>query len=124
MPVTFNPISYSDTETKYVMDPNNGTKRPIESEVEKTMDLKEFIAQEVPTTRFWMMLKLKNDGWTKRWEVYQNDLIQRVKERLSGPEKEVAKEVKKTLERIERSAWVTMPSSFLASLNIPRVIRK
>lgn len=99
------------------------------------MDNEWNLKEEIPTTRFWLMTKLLL-GWDRNWDFY----IDSIKERLinlmtvpnlaglpranEDPNKEKLIAVKKILEKLETSAWRTVPSSFLRDLGIPRVLRR
>lgn len=92
--------------------------------LKETFDIKE----EIPTTRFWLMTKLKL-GWNKRWDIYISGLEKNLAENmicdLSGDEASRAKKamVRTILEKLERSAWATMPPEFLKSMKVDRVLR-
>jgi len=97
------------------------------------------LKEEIPTTRFWLMCKMKfmntksGDLFNKRWLSYIADFKKELVENMnvidtSGGKPKDAKMEKnnmaqKTIEKIERSAYLTIPSSFLTTLNIPRVLR-
>ena len=90
-------------------------------EIKKSMNLREYIRHEVPTARFWLMMRLRNPNlFNERWTRYLNDLRRFLKDRFVGEDKEV--EIQKTINKIELIAWTTMPSPFLNQLNIPRVM--
>lgn len=127
MAVIFNPIKVNDIRISYHKTYDsfgNETTHKTEEEVEITYTLKDFIKEEVPTARFWLMLKLKHENWQYRWSMYIEDLKKRIIAQMEGESKSKEHEAKRIIGRIENSAWRTMPSSFLSMLHIPRVIRK
>jgi len=94
---------------------------------------------ELPTMRFWLMCKmLWNNSNTKvfekRWDRYiselKNNLMDNMKfSDLEGKEKVSSVTIKnnmadKVIVKLQRSAYLTIPSSFLTRLGIPRVLRK
>jgi len=93
------------------------------------------LKEEIPTTRFWLMTKLRF-GWNRRWDAYIESLTNRLIGMMTIPElsglpkanensnKEKAMMAKKILSKLEVSAWRTVPSSFLKDLGIPRVLRR
>jgi hypothetical protein len=92
------------------------------------------VKEEVPSTRFWLMAKLRiGDQFDKRWDIYVDNIRKRLMENMTynGPDiapSEVTKAKKEMVDQIliklENSAWKTMPAEFLKQLDIPRVIRK
>jgi hypothetical protein len=87
------------------------------------------LKEEIPTTRWWLMLKLKL-GMDRRWEQYlkelRENLIAQMKVTgIGGDEANKAKGNMAThiITKLEKSAWATMPAEFLKQLGIPRVIR-
>jgi hypothetical protein len=89
---------------------------------QKVMGIKEYIKDQIPSVRFWLMLKLRS-GWGKRYEKYMHDLSEFIKSNLEGEDAMKNVKTKEVLAKIERGAWNTMPASFLQSLGIPRVQR-
>ena len=93
------------------------------------MDNEWNLKEEIPTTRFWLMTKLRL-GWDKKWDVYINGLRERLIEMMTVPgisgidagkaKNDMANHI---IEKLENSAWRTMPSEFLKQLGIPRVLR-
>ena len=96
------------------------------------------IKEEVPTTRFWLMCKMKfhnsnsEELFNRRWEMYISDLKKYLNDNLTVSidssekiDKTKAKNdiIAKTIKRLESSAYLTIPTSFLNSLNIPRILR-
>jgi len=120
----FKEIKYKDTMAKQVgTDEITGKAIYTFVEEDKTLSLKEFMKAELTNTKFWLMLKLRDpEKWTKRWNQYIKDLRAFIENQMVGADKEVT--AKGTVERIERSAWRTLPTPFLKELGIPRVIRK
>lgn len=86
------------------------------------------LKEEVPTARFWLMLKLRL-GWNKRYDKYTSDLKDRLKEMMTidlrGTDADKAKSAmaRHIVEKLERSAWRTLPSEFLRDMKIPRILR-
>ncbi len=90
--------------------------------------------EEIPTARFWLMLKLiDSERWSSRWTRYIDELTSRLREGMkninfTGPkekaEMEIRNAIHKTIEKLEKGAWFTMPSEFLKRLGIPRNIRR
>lgn len=87
------------------------------------------IKEEIPTTRFWLMTKFRM-GWDKRWTLYENDLREKLMNMMTVPGLSGADAVKAKrnmanhmIEKVEKSAYRTMPSEFLKQLGIPRVLR-
>ncbi len=90
---------------------------------------------ELPTIRFWLMTKLRL-SWDKRWEWYIRDLKLRLIKMMTLPAvpagtkgQEAASKVKEKaanhlVEKLERSAWRTLPSEFLRQMEIPRVLHR
>jgi len=97
------------------------------------------IKDEIPTTRFWLMCKMsfkntKNEEmFNRKWEMYISDLKKELVENMkfvnaTGKDVKDTEKVKremadKTIIKIERSAYLTIPASFLTTLKIPRVLR-
>jgi hypothetical protein len=95
--------------------------------------------EELPTMRFWLMCKML---WTeshtnifeKRWTKYISDLKNTLMENmvfsdLEGREKKDSSVIKmnmadKVITKLQRSAYLTIPSAFLTRLGIPRILRK
>jgi hypothetical protein len=87
------------------------------------------VKEEVPTARFWLMTKMKL-GWEKKWEIYTKDLRKRIMDSIvEGPGESLSETQKKQIatniiEKVERSAWATMPAPFLASMKVERVLHR
>lgn len=124
--VKFNSINYKDLKVIERKDP--GTRETIAldyEEYEVQMNLKQYIKDQIPSVRFWLMLKLKNpDRWTKRWNDYLAEVHDFLVEHFQGERDQVEFQIRQAIEKLERSAWNTMPSSFLSTVGIPRVIRR
>jgi len=89
-------------------------------------DVKEIIKEEIPTARFWLMLKMKMN-WDRKWEIYTSQLEKSLVASMVGDASEATLKkdmAKKVIEKIQRSAWATMPASFLASMKVERVIHR
>lgn len=84
--------------------------------------------EEVPTARFWLMLKLRL-GWNTRYDKYISGLKERLISMMTvdlrgmDGERAKAQMARHITEKLERSAWRTIPSEFLRDLKIPRVLR-
>jgi len=94
------------------------------------LDSSFIIKEEIPTARFWLMTKLRL-GMDRRWEVYLKELKERlisimITPSITGKEADKAKKVMALhiMEKIENSAWRTMPSDFLKQIGVPRVLRR
>ena len=102
----FEPIIYEDDNGK-----------------EKIMGLKDYIRDQIPSVRFWLMLKLKS-GWHKQYTKYLSEVSQFVNGNLTGGDDTARKiQTKDIVGKMERGAWNTMPAPFLQGLGIPRVQR-
>lgn len=120
----FKEIKYKELVTKRI-GTDEVTGKPLYTQVEedKTLSLKEFMKSELTNTKFWLMLKLRDpERWTNRWNQYVKDLQKFIEDQMVGSDKEITS--RGTVERIERSAWRTLPTPFLKDLGIPRPIRK
>lgn len=119
----FKPIKFKETVAK-----QNGSDswgNPIYTYVEedRSYNLREFQKAELPTARFWLMLKLiDRHTWEQRWNKYLNDLYNFIMEYMVGEDAHQATKI--TMEKIEKSAWRTMPAEFQKRLEVPRPIRK
>ncbi len=90
--------------------------------------------EEIPTARFWLMLKLIDPVyWGPRWERYIHEISNRLGEGMTnvhfeGPKEKASMEIKnavhKMIVKLEKGAWFTMPSEFLKRLGVPRNIRR
>lgn len=93
--------------------------------------------EEIPTTRFWLMLKFLNPTfWDSRWDRYIADLTEKLTNSMElvyiGGDKpntvkanmEIKNAVHNIITKLEKSAWYTMPTEFLKRLKIPRNIRR
>ena len=90
---------------------------------EKVMTLKEFINFQVPTARFWLMLKIRNpEYFSSKYDKYILEVSNILKDKFDKNDSK--KMVNSTIEKILKLAWITMPTEFLNSLKVPRVIRK
>lgn len=97
------------------------------------------IKDEIPTARFWLMCKMafkntKSENiFNRSWEIYISDLktdlvnnmelINTSSKKIKDPDREKREMADKTIVTIERSAYLTIPASFLTTLKIPRVLR-
>jgi hypothetical protein len=120
----FKEIKFKETVAKQV-GTDEVTGRPLYNFIEedKSLSLREFMKAELTNTKFWLMLKLKDpERWERKWNRYINDLYKFIVNQMEGNDKGIA--AKGTLERIERSAWRTLPTPFLKDIGIPRPIRK
>ena len=91
--------------------------------------------EELFTTRFWLMTKMRM-GWDKRWELYLRNLKEKLIKMMTmqaapagTKEKEDVKKAKvkaanHIVEKLERSAWRTLPAEFLRDMEIPRVLHR
>jgi len=120
----FNSIKIEDLEIHKKKDPITNKIHTYEKEVKRTIGLKEWQKEELPTTRFWLMLKIRDDAWTKRWLRYLTDTKAFLISQFIGDPDEINAQVSRIMEKLERSAWNTMPSSFLQNVGIPRVVRR
>ena len=90
---------------------------------EKIMGLKDYIRDQIPSVRFWLMLKLKS-GWHKKYDRYLKEVSDFVNANLTGGDDKMRKiKAKEIVGKMERGAWNTMPAPFLQGLGIPRVQR-
>lgn len=89
----------------------------------KIMGLKDYIRDQIPSVRFWLMLKLRI-GWNKQYNRYIAEVSKIVKENLTG-ENDKIREIttKEIIGKMEQGAWNTMPAPFLQALDIPRIQR-
>jgi hypothetical protein len=86
-------------------------------------DVKEIVKEEIPTARFWLMLKMKF-GWNKRWDIYTSHLEKSLLNEMVGDDIMAKKVmVKSVIEKVEKSAWNTMPPEFLKSIKVDRLLR-
>lgn len=124
--VKFNPITFTDLKIIDRRDPE--TKEVIHREFEEfevSLSLKDYIKEQIPTARFWLMLKLKDEvSWSRKWNDYIKNVHKFLRNQFEGPSKEIETHIRQATEKLERSAWNTMPSSFLSMVGIPRAIRR
>lgn len=119
----FKAIQFTDLVLHEGIDKNTGEKTQRFEEKQVTLGLKDWQKEELPTTRFWLMLKLRNpDFFERRWYQYIKDLKEFLAGQFTGDDTQAA--IRRTIEKLERSAWNTMPASFLSQLGIPRAIRR
>lgn len=119
----FKAIKYTDLVVKGRTDKNTGERTEWLEEEEVVLGLKDWQKAELPTARFWLMVKLRDPNrFEKRWFQYLRELKEFLGTQFVGEDSQTA--IRRTIEKIERSAWNTMPSAFLAQLNIPRNIRR
>jgi len=94
--------------------------------MENTWNAKE----EIPTTRWWLMLKLRL-GMDKRYDQYIFHLKEQLVDMMTVPSdlkgtdaiRAKAQMARHITDKLERSAYRTLPSEFLRDLGIPRVLR-
>lgn len=124
--VKFNSINFTDYKVIERKDPATRETIALDfEEYEVQMNLKQYIKDQVPSARFWLMLKLKNENrWTKRWNDYLVEVRDFLAGQFEGDHAEIDFHIRQATEKLERSAWNTMPSSFLSTVGIPRVIRR
>jgi hypothetical protein len=116
----FNGIPYYENEDDEIKDQMNKS-----NSLQKVLTLKDVMKEAVPTFRFWLMLKLRQpDKFSKKWEVFIETFKGWMRSNFTGDPKEIEYQIGQSVKRLEQSAWATMPSSFLHSLDIPRVIRR
>jgi len=116
----FNSIPYYENEDDEVKDQMEKSDSRL-----KVLTLKDVMKEAVPTFRFWLMLKLRNpEKFTKRWDIFIEDFKSWMRNNFTGDPKEIELQIGNSIKRLERSAWLTMPSAFLSQLGIPRVIRR
>jgi len=87
------------------------------------------IKEEIPTTRWWLMTKLRL-GWDLKWDIYIKNLRKELISLMTTPGESLSDSVKSKkdmasniIEKLEKSAWRSMPAEFLKQLGIPRTIR-
>jgi phosphomannomutase len=122
----FDPIEVNYIKIYDNVDNNTGEViGQIEEEVNEKIGLKEWQKEEIPTARFWLMLKLRNEEvWSEKWSRYIAGVKEFLKSRFRGETAEINNQVERIINKLERSAWNTMPAAFLQQLNIPRAIRR
>lgn len=124
--VKFNPITFMDLRIAEKVDNETGTRHFVPAgEEEVRIDLKSYIKSQIPSARFWLMLKLKDEGvWTNRWLRYINEVKEVLRTQFEGECQVVESTIRQQIDKLERSAWNTMPSAFLTQIGIPRNIRR
>lgn len=124
--VKFNPITFMDLQMAERIDNETGARYFIPAgEKEVRIDLKGYIKDQIPSARFWLMLKLKNEeAWTKRWQKYIAEVKDVLRAQFEGEPTAIEATIRQQISKLERSAWNTMPAAFLAQIGIPRNIRR